>query len=188
MKRDFIHSNCWMLITSEFINKTFNSFHYSKEQYSVFENVAWAVRGAIKDQEAIELVYNENDIDVVFSLGARLDLLINKYTESSQLLEALMATNIAASLLMDGYKMYEGFATEYFGSKAVKYLFYGTKELPLEAMADVVSSFKSINITLTEGYNLIPKQSVMYKLLPSCSNTGICQQCQFYMTDKCDRN
>lgn len=186
MKSQYIRTDNWAKITDEFIENTFKAFHYSIEQKQTYIDTAWAVRGCIKDQEAAELIYEDSYIEVAFSLGERLDVLIDNYSKKGKLLEALMATNIASAVLMNGYKLLEVYAQEYFKSKATRMVFWGTNGLLIEDMPGSIDKFSNIKIRCNESMNLIPSQSVCFRMYPSCTHENLCDNCELKSQGKCN--
>ena len=185
MKREFIRTKCWQNITENFIRDCFDRFHYSKEQYELFKNEALALKLAIKDSEAAELCFYDGHIDVAFTLGSFLDTLIEKENRANHIMEALMLTNIASALLMEGYRQFEDIALKYFKVDYVEYIFWGDSRLPACEIENAMAEFDKISISVNDAMNLIPSQSVLFRLIPSGEGKSICDACELKKEGRC---
>lgn len=205
MERMYIASRLWTCLTSAFLDRVASRYHYEKKDMEQLRRVASDMAGCLKGQESTYIVFPETaeqgrrpetadrrrfrepdagkrTAAVVMTLGARIDLLQERYQQTDRMLESYMVENIGGELLMQGYERLEEWLKARTGCRVAAYHFLGSEEdYPLEMMPELLALACKNKVSCNEGYCLTPKKSVAFfvELTEEASEkcASICDSC-----------
>ena len=183
-------------MSPHFLDEVSKKYHYKEEDSKLLESVARDIRGCIKDQEGLEFLIFETYADAAFTMGANLDILLEKYSAAGQLIKQLMLENICSLLLMEAYSNLTELLEHETGRYVGKFHFWGSEEAyPLEKLPEVVAKFTSLRLFCTPDYCLRPSKSVVCRLelSPKAAHKstnvlkGICGECTYGKSGRCEQ-
>ena len=179
-------------INDSFLHDVLIKYHYNNDDLVLFDEVAKELAVAIKGNSEVEILFNDTDCEVVFSLGNQVDALIDKYNSSGDVLKQFIADNISSELMNIEYSLISNIIRNQTGKKVVQYQFYGGCQLDIQNIKEVLSGFEHTSVICNEYMCLIPKKSVLFKTMLSKREeenvqrvVSVCDTCEFGKNGNC---
>lgn len=160
------------MLSKQFVSDFAQRYHYSCDDIPMIELIAKDIRICIKDCESTEAVVNDKYIDVAVTLGNNLDILIENSVKKGDVYRQMLIEDMSSELLMKGYdstienirlKTEESFSNVCFWGDSEEY--------PIENMINVIDSFKHISLKVNSAGCLIPRKSMLFRIILSDKNT-----------------
>lgn len=162
------------LISTDFLKKVREKYHFNKEQATQLQAVAeemlpkmwneafWIRQESFASTEWQSEDFNTTYENVALSLGNGVDLLQESYSEKGLLLESYMVEVLASELLMRGYDAYNRYVMEHTPYHVTRYHFPGSEEtLPLEMLPQLLNDLTQ-KISCNSAFCMQPKKSVVF--------------------------
>lgn len=179
-------------INDSFLYGVLRKYHYNDDDIALFRDAAKEITTAVKGNSEVEIIFNDYDCEVAFSLGDKVDMLIEDYNSRGDVLRQYIADNISSELMNKEYSLISNIIRNQTGKKIVQYQFYGGCLLDIRNIKDVLGRFKHINITCNEYMYLTPQKSVIFKAVLTGdenhimnSEPTVCDTCEFGKNGKC---
>lgn len=197
---EYYRTGSFLRLSTEFVDKIRKKYHYNENDANILKKVAVDIRSCIKDQEGLELCYGSEYVDVAFSLGSRVDLLLERYAAGSLSLEQLAAEHILSDLMMDEYAEIAERIEEKTGRPIGTFHFWGSEEdYPIESLKIMVEGLEYLKLSCTPDYSLRPSKSVVFRVELSSkeyvacdgnkhkTNVDVCADCMLNKTGRCEK-
>lgn len=198
---EYYRTGSFLRLSAEFVDEIRKKYHYNENDANILKKVAVDIRNCIKDQEGLELCYGSEYVDAAFSLGSRVDLLLDRYAAGSFSLEQLAAEHILSELMMDEYAEIAERIEEKTGRFTGTFHFWGSEEdYPIESLKIMVESLEYLKLSCTPEYFLRPSKSVVFRVELSQEkheafggnehkpNVDVCTDCMLNKTGRCKKD
>lgn len=192
---EFFRTGSYLRITSAFVDQVIRKYHYNENDANLLKCVAKDIRSCIKDQEGLEITYvleeEHKYADVAFSLGTKVDILIERYAKKEQVLEQLAMEHLISELMMEEYAAIAEQIEKKSGYFIGQFHFWGSdNKYPITKLKEQVRKLQSLKLECTEDYNLRPAKSVVFRVDLSKEpyqnhRLGICEGCMLGQAGKC---
>ncbi len=196
---EYYRTGSFLRLSTEFVDKIRKNYHYNENDTNILKKVAVDIRSCIKDQEGLELRYGSEYVDVAFSLGSRVDLLLDRYAAGNFPLEQLAAEHILSELMMDEYAEIAERIEEKTGRFIGTFHFWGSEEdYPIESLQIMVEDLEYLRLSCTPDYSLRPSKSVVFRVELSSReyvvsdenrrkpNVDVCADCILNKIGRCE--
>ncbi|MCM1266878.1 MAG: hypothetical protein NC302_03160 [Bacteroidales bacterium] len=161
------------LISSDFLKKTGEKYHFGEEQTPQLKAVAKEMLPSIREEafwtrrdyfpeEPLSQNADATYECAAMSLGNGIDLLQERYSEKGLLLQSYMVEALASELLLRGYDAYNRFVAAHTAKHVARYHFPGNEDrLPLEMLPDLLKNLTP-KIACNAACCMQPKKSVVF--------------------------
>lgn len=192
--REFYRTGSYLKLSSDFVEQVIKKYHYGPSDLDEVRKVANDIRACIKDQEGLELsFFNEEAVDVAFSLGGRVDLLLERYAANGEILKELAAENILSELMMEEYVSIARLIEEKTKKLIATFHFWGAEDAyPIEELDKQCQSLEYLKLKFNPDGSLIPAKSVVFQVKLTKENSMdvdakalVCKNCMLGLSGRC---
>ena len=162
--------------TAGFLENVMTKAHYVSEDRELLFDVLDGILRKMEDEAAWSQKNSDNQqCEIVMTLGAGVDDLQEEYLKTGRLTEAYMVEVLASEILLVAYAMLNLWIKEHTEFVVARYYFLGADEKhPLEHLPSVLSR-SGLPVTCTEGYCMLPKKSVAFYAQLTTDHSAVCE-------------
>ena len=196
---EYYRTGSFLRLSAAFVEQITKKYHYNENDADIIKKVVSDIRGCIKDQEGLELSYKGDYVDAAFTLGSRVDLLLERYGKERLALEEFSAEHILSELMLEEYAEIAKHIEEKTGRYIGAFHFWGAEEeYPLEKLEEQVENLEHLKLDCTPQYQLLPSKSVVFRVELSTEEyagkdgkghspkVDVCANCMLGKTGNCE--